>query len=462
MLLCLALLGCGEGARGVNQDGPRGAALDGAARSDGPRGDGPRGDASLVPDAPRADAAGEADAGAGPDGATPGAAEGPYPVATQSPRTARVVRRVQEILRTGVQLGRRRDVFMKVGASNTATPWFLSCFRGSQYDLGGRAELEPVIARFSATTLDGGATSFSRVSLAATPGWHVASITGGTPSPLDQEIAAINPAWAIVMVGTNDVNITGVATYEERMSAMVKDLVARGIVPILQTLPPRADQVRYERDTRTLNAVLYAIARSEDLPLVDVHLGVQGLPDFGLQGDGIHLSPGTPTSCTLTAAGLRDGFPMRNLLTLESLRRLGELEAAPGGLDVAPPLAGAGTAADPLALGALPFAWTDDTTAGERRADRYACSMATDESGPERVVSFTLDAMTSARFAVYDRAPSDIDVHVLDGAGACLGRHDQQIDLALGPGSYRMSLDSFVSGGVAHAGWFRVVGVALP
>ena len=358
-------------------------------------------------------------------------------------------------------MGRRRDVFLKTGASNTDTPWFLSCFARA-HDLGQHQALAPIVARFSRVVVDPtGATSWSRDSVAATPGWHVASATTGSPSPLEQEIAQLQPAFAIIMFGTNDVGITGVATFEQRMTDLVRSLADQGIVPILNTIPPRADDVRWERETRALNQVLRAIARSEDLPLLDVYAAVVDLPGHALQADGIHLSPGVPGSCQLTGANLERGFPVRNLVTLEALARLAEAETATGALDPAPAITGTGTPADPYRA-TLPLAWTDDTTGGATSIESYDCAPATDESGPERWLAFEVPRAATLRFAIYDR-DADIDLHVMQaGAPMCLGRDDKTLDLALQPGSYRLALDSFVSGGAVHQGWFRAIAVELP
>jgi hypothetical protein len=64
------------------------------------------------------------------------------------------------------------------------------------------------------------------------------------------------------------------------------------------------------------------------------------------------------------------------------------------------------------------------------------------------------------RATVVSLGTSDIDVHLLQGtptAGACVSRHDKAITATLTPGTWYLSLDTYVSAGVERAGAYALV-----
>lgn len=130
---------------------------------------------------------------------------------------------------------------------------------------------------------------------------------------------------------------------------------------------------------------------------------------------------------------------------------------------------GAGTAADPLRIDALPYAWKA-TTAGAPSSvfDAYApCAPNTDESGPEVIFSFTLAEETRVSAWVEgDGGAVDVDVQILDDlaasgavASSCLARGNKIAEAVLQAGTHYVVVDSY--GGAAQAGPFvlRVDGV---
>jgi hypothetical protein len=108
--------------------------------------------------------------------------------------------------------------------------------------------------------------------------------------------------------------------------------------------------------------------------------------------------------------------PLPGLEMLDRARRVVDGEPAPDGAP--PPLDGDGSSARPFVVDRLPFTHAADTRAGARAFDRYpSCDQEQDESGPEQ--QRTLPA-----------------------------------------GRYTLVVDSFVSGGAAHAGEYLLVVVA--
>ena len=57
-----------------------------------------------------------------------------------------------------------------------------------------------------------------------------------------------------------------------------------------------------------------------DIPLINLWLALELLPNEGLEPDGFHLDlPPGDTACHLTGDNLQNGYPMRNLVTLQTL-----------------------------------------------------------------------------------------------------------------------------------------------
>lgn len=224
---------------------------------------------------------------------------------------------------------RRADVFVKVGDSATVSRIYLQCLSDeAAVRLDGRDELRPVLARFRAAAIGGG-DSFSRDSLAAGVGWSANRPLRGSPTPLAQEVRAANPRFALVMFGSNDLELGRLRRYESRMDALVDRLLGWGVVPVLSTIPQRNDDPEADRDVPRYNRVVRALARERRLPLIDLNRALASLPDRGLASDGVHPSApvvdGRADGCDFTEAGLQHGMNVRNLLALRVLGRLAEV-----------------------------------------------------------------------------------------------------------------------------------------
>jgi len=447
-LLAAAVAGCGDDGAGAGDDG--GGALDGGAGADAQGGDGGGGaDGAITPSGP-----GDLLAVRYPTGAL------------HSPLSAEVVARAGAVLAGSTG---RRDVFAKVGASNTVSAAFFHCYSGSDVMWGSSATLQPTRDHFLRTLADGSVDSFDRNSLAATVGWQASDALQGNPTPLAQELAAIRPAFAIVLFGTNDSFAAGVVPFERSLTGVVDTLLGGGVVPIVSTIPPRADSASADAIAREINAIVRLVAARRAVPLVDLWQRLAPLPGSGLIGDGIHLSTfsqGGSHPCWLTPAALMEGMNQRNLVTLEAFDRLrrvldgGALEAA------APRLAGRGTWADPYVIdaAALPFGDAGDSARSvTSEVGRYSCG-AQDEGGAEVVYRVRLAAATSLRARVFTDDGVDVDLHWLDAprADGCVARADRLLDVTAGAGDHWLVVDSFVSAGVARAGGYRLTLLQTP
>ena len=149
------------------------------------------------------------------------------------------------------------------------------------------------------------------------------------------ELAEYRPAYAVVLIGTNDLGYSGpavpeealakkLAAYQANMGELVRRITARGAIPILTTLPPRTADLypqlafvggKYVALIAAINGWLRAFAAENHYPLVDFHGALcQGedpaasLSACRLGGDGVH--PG------------REGYDLRNRLTMTMLYRV--------------------------------------------------------------------------------------------------------------------------------------------
>jgi hypothetical protein len=383
---------------------------------------------------------------------------------TLSPIDAHVARGLREIVTRGEGAP---DVFIKVGASASQSTSFLYCFAGNQIDLDGRAHLEDTLAHFRAGTIES-TTPFNRASLATLAGRGAAWAITGDPSPLEQELAVANPRYAVLMYGTNDIEQTNVFAYANSLLDITDALLEAGVIPMWTTIMPRDDNATSDLEVPVFNLAMRAVAQARQVPLIDFHRELMPLPEHGLGADDIHPSTSPEGACKLDAAGLTYGYNVRNLITLETLDRVRavvEGSAPPDAPGV--PLAGMGTHALPFIIDTFPFTHVASTLfSTEDAIDAYpGCAASQNESGNERVYAFTLDAQATLRFLVFDRGTVDIDAHLLDGpSGAdCIARDHQDLEVTLGPGTYRLVLDTFVDGGgIARAGEYVVVAMRVP
>ncbi|MCB9612942.1 MAG: SGNH/GDSL hydrolase family protein [Sandaracinus sp.] len=435
----LFLLGCTEV---VLVDARRDAGRDGGSFSDAAPVDASFEDSSL------------GDAGGSDAGPPPTSGPVLYPVGD---RHSPISTDLATALAARATMPRDEDVFMKVGDSITVSTAFLNCFAGTNVDLDGRP-LDATLTHFRGGDA-AGSSPFTRDSRAAVVGWSANAPLAGDPSPLDQEHAALDPRFAVVMYGTNDVGFRETEAFARDLWTITDTLLARGTIPLLSSIPPRDDSASADAKVPLYNLAVRALAQGRGVPFVDYHRELLPLANHGLAGDGVHPQVAGAGGCVLTADALRQGYNVRNLLVLEQLDRA---RRALGGeaLDAAPPrLGGTGTSTDPHVVTSLPFAAMGDTRGAPSDAiDVYGCSSA-NESGPERFYRFELASRTTVRVAALSASGVDVDVHVVDdtatGAG-CVMRANRELEVTLDAGTWFVVVDSFVDG-TPLAGEYLVV-----
>jgi hypothetical protein len=202
------------------------------------------------------------------------------------------------------------DVFIKIGDSITVSESFLRCFASPP--------VAPLEAPLEETRTFFTADSWLRPTLAARVGGHTNEPLAGKPSPVDREVAEMNPAFAVVMLGTNDVFKGTEPSYELHLKALVDDLIARKIIPVLSTIPPLRATRRNPIIVK-MNEIVRKVAAEANIPLMDFHLAVRDLPHFGISTDGIHPFEAKTGACDFRAPAMNAGYNQRNLLALRAL-----------------------------------------------------------------------------------------------------------------------------------------------
>jgi hypothetical protein len=224
--------------------------------------------------------------------------------------------RARAVLQKAIQHGANLRAFAKAGDCETLTDWFLTDFdRGPRfYNLGPYPDLQAVIDYYQG--------SFKRASLAArrgfnaaallTPFWADQSVCQPDETPLGCELRILNPAFVLIMVGTNDVPRKD--SFEPTLRKVIDFSLARGVLPVLVT---KADNLEGDE---SINASIGRLAQEYGLPVWNFWRAVQDLPGHGLVEDGAHLTF-LPNDFS-NPANLQAAWPVRNLNALQVLNIL--------------------------------------------------------------------------------------------------------------------------------------------
>ncbi|MSO41433.1 MAG: SGNH/GDSL hydrolase family protein [Solirubrobacterales bacterium] len=261
------------------------------------------------------------------------------------PKLGKKVRaRSAATLSDGRARGNRDDVFAKVGDSITESGSFLQDLACQAPEWGAWRELRKTAAHFGRRTFPGGytsvwcgvANSYSRASLSAVAGWSAAhaigpleepraACEGGLAHPLDCELALLRPAVALIMYGTNDMQLTSLTRFRANLTTVVKRTRAAGTIPVLSTIPVRTDSPSLTVKVPAFNETIASVARGQRVPLWNYWLQMtRDAVANGLASDGLHPSIACPPcdSLDFRASGLEHGYNQRNLGALRVLDRI--------------------------------------------------------------------------------------------------------------------------------------------
>jgi hypothetical protein len=244
-----------------------------------------------------------------------------------------VVAHLEKVMGRGEHVGNRPGVFAKIGDSITASPSFLQALACQRPRLGGWSELRGTVEFFGEAPVPRGSeeaqcsvsNSYSRVGVAAVPGWRAVDALSrleASPECLDLpavscELRLTRPSVALIMFGTNDLTEFTAVQFRRDLARVVRLVSSAGTIPVISTIPPRT---RYSQRVARFNAEIAALAENRALPLWNYwrQMVAPGVLDRGLGEDGVHPSA--------------QGYTLRNLGALRVLDRLRRRLPLGGGL----------------------------------------------------------------------------------------------------------------------------------
>jgi len=241
---------------------------------------------------------------------------------------------VHAIFQHGQELGQNRDVFTKVGDSNTTSGGFMySMGLSNQCDLGPFNYLQETINYFSTPVPDNNKNSFTHSSAAAKNGLSSSAAldpmwAGSVCSPGENSVTCeyhqLKPSVAIIMLGLMDVRYkTPPDLFRSNIEQLVQTSIEQGVIPVLTNIVVMPGQESLSIDTAMqINSILLDVADQYNIPLINLWRAIQSLPDFGIGPDHTHLRYVVGSYCNFTGAEESIGGTLRNLLTLETLDEL--------------------------------------------------------------------------------------------------------------------------------------------
>jgi lysophospholipase L1-like esterase len=262
---------------------------------------------------------------------------------------------LQAIYNQGLQMGNRPEVFAKVGDSISWEPNYLDDLGSNYFNpsdpavAGSYTGLASTIGYFRFLPLPGGirttegvpslaapllpqtngVNSFNRESLATYGGWTTSDVLSPARGyPEASEMITIRPAFALIMLGTNDVDVDLLSggtpqEFQSRLMSVVNTAISLGVIPVLSTIPdilPQGPTV--EATALEYNQIIADVASSLNVPLWNYWQALQTLPNKGISVDGVHPSSAPLGTGNFTDFGLLYGFNIRNLTAVEVLDKL--------------------------------------------------------------------------------------------------------------------------------------------
>lgn len=251
--------------------------------------------------------------------------------AKPAPQVTNVTENARLIYLRGLELGNRRDVFSKIGDSITVSGYFLYPIGQGLYNLRDYGYLQPTIDFFSTRRARTG-NSFMNQSLSADNGWTTNDVLNvnrrnrrvcrRNETPLECEYRTVKPSVALIMLGTNDVQLLSHDEYRANITRIVEISIAKGVIPVLTIIPWRFG---YDDKCREFGGILWEIAAQYSIPVWDYNAGIFNLNNHGISEDGAH--PSLPSldpaaSVDFTGDNLQYGYTVRNLQALQVLDTL--------------------------------------------------------------------------------------------------------------------------------------------
>jgi len=255
---------------------------------------------------------------------------GVFPMVTGVPRIDEALKAsMRAVYLRGLAAGNRPAVFVKVGDSITRSESYLSDYGPTsgltRWNFGAYTAFESTVAYFNATLVTDRHSSFDRESLAADSGWTSTRALAGDGALIRQELSALRPSVALVMLGSGDVDVNEVSVFRANLTRVVQIILGANVIPVLSTIPRRTNSATTIMMWPFFVTAIREVAAAQGVPLQDYWTAMEPLPVNGLSEDGEHpsvyrVSPGgDPQSTDFSPAALAYGYNLRNLQTLATL-----------------------------------------------------------------------------------------------------------------------------------------------
>lgn len=240
---------------------------------------------------------------------------------TAYPAVGRSTARARQIFLEGRAQGNNPNVIAKVGDCSSQHWYFLRVFGWGRYNLGQYTDLQGVVNHFGESLgYDSAATSNGfNVNVVGGPEWADPSICEPGESPLECEYRRHKPSVAVIMFGTSDLLVMTPYEFDFYLHSIVDQTIERGIIPVVSTFP---GNLNFWNRTLIYNQIVVRLALDYDIPLINLWLALEDLPNHGLLSDGFHLSEPITDPGDLSPQNLQAGYPMRNLVTLQTLNNI--------------------------------------------------------------------------------------------------------------------------------------------
>lgn len=208
--------------------------------------------------------------------------------------------RIGQTYQNGASLGNHASVFAVAGGLPLAQHEILRPFAsGNPYNLGSNGDLQTIIDWFNQPDPTG-TNSFTRASAAAGSDWTVLDLldtSRANPStctsgetPFDCELRLSQPVMVVISVGWNDIQRgVDVATFEATLRTLVDTAHARGVIPVLLTVP--AISGADAATVLSFNEAVIRVADENGALLLNIARLLNAVPQAGNNGFSLTVAP---------------------------------------------------------------------------------------------------------------------------------------------------------------------------
>lgn len=229
---------------------------------------------------------------------------------------------LKTVFQKGKGMGNRVNRFSKVGDSESHNTEYLQNFDTGYYGLGDYQYLSGMLTQFKGSFLHLGQAVKVGYPAAALldPIWADPKSCGKDESPLACEIRLYKPAVILILIRTQsqDVSING--SYHQELRAIVQYCLDKGVIPVLSTAPYWYPPLP---DVYAMNDTIRLVAAEKRIPLWDLWVTTETLPNRGVRDHGGHTSfPDNGRVAYFEDATMTAGMTRRNLEALEILHLL--------------------------------------------------------------------------------------------------------------------------------------------